>query len=96
VEVFTSRGRYGADRLVLAPGAWASTLLPPPVPIAVERQIFYWPEPDFTPEVPYEAYAEGHPSTWRRPTATGSSTASRWSTGPPAGSSSPTTGRTTG
>ena len=36
------------------------------------------------------------PSTWRRPTATGSCTASRWSTGPPAGSSSPSTGRTTG
>ena len=59
VEVVTSRGRYGADGLVLAPGAWVSTLLPPPVPIAVERQIFYWLEPDFTPEVPYEAYAEG-------------------------------------
>ena len=96
VEVVTSRGRYGADRLVLAPGAWVSTLLPQPVPIAVERQILYWLEPDFTPEVPYEAYAQATPSTWRKPTATGSSTASRWSTGPPAGSSSPTTGRTTG
>jgi sarcosine oxidase len=31
------------------------------MPIAVERQIFYWLEPDFTPQVPYEAYAEGHP-----------------------------------
>lgn len=61
VEVVTSCGRYGADRLVLAPGAWVSTLLPPPVPIAVERQIFYWLEPDFTSEVPYEAYAESHP-----------------------------------
>jgi glycine/D-amino acid oxidase-like deaminating enzyme len=61
VEVVTSRGRYGADRLVLAPGAWVSTLLPPPVPIAIERQVFYWFEPDFTPEVPYEAYAKGHP-----------------------------------
>jgi len=61
VEVGTSRGRYGADRLVLAPGAWVSTLLPQPVPIAVERQIFYWFEPDFTPEVPYQAYAEAHP-----------------------------------
>lgn len=61
VELVTSRGRYGADRLVLAPGAWVSTLLPPPVSIAVERQIFYWLEPDFTLEVPYEAYADGHP-----------------------------------
>lgn len=61
VEVVSSRGRYGADRLVLAPGAWVSSPLPPPVPIAVERQIFYWLEPDCTPEVPYDAYAEGHP-----------------------------------
>jgi len=59
-EVVTSCGRYGADRLVLAPGAWVSSLLPAPVPIAVERQIFYWFEPDFTPGVPYEAYAEDH------------------------------------
>jgi glycine/D-amino acid oxidase-like deaminating enzyme len=26
LEVVTSRGRYGADRLVLASGAWVSTL----------------------------------------------------------------------
>ena len=57
----TSKGRYGADRLVLAPGAWAPQLLPMPVPIAVERQIFYWFEPDFTAGVPYQRYAEGHP-----------------------------------
>lgn len=61
VEVVTSRGRYGAERLVLAPGAWVSTLLPQPVPIVVERQIFYWFDPDFTAKVPYEAYVEGHP-----------------------------------
>ena len=81
---------------MLAPGAWVSTLLPPPVPIAVERQIFYWLEPDFTPEVPYEAYAEGHPVYLEETDGNGDSTASRWSTGPPAGSSSPTTGRTAG
>jgi len=61
VEVVTSKGRYGADRLVLTPGAWAPQLLPMPVPIAVERQIFYWFEPDFTARVPYQRYAEGHP-----------------------------------
>lgn len=61
LEVVTSRGRYGAERLVLAPGAWVSTLLPQPVPIVVERQIFYWFDPDFTAKVPYEAYVEGHP-----------------------------------
>jgi sarcosine oxidase len=61
VEVVTAKGRYGADRLVLAPGAWTPDLLPMPVSIAVERQIFYWFEPHFTASVPYESYATGHP-----------------------------------
>jgi sarcosine oxidase len=61
VEVITATGRYGADRLVLTPGAWAPELLPGVTPILVERQIFYWFEPDFTTGVPYEAYADGHP-----------------------------------
>jgi sarcosine oxidase len=61
VEVVTSNGRYGADRLVLAPGAWTPELLQVPAPIAVERQIFYWFEPHFTADVPYERYAAGHP-----------------------------------
>jgi sarcosine oxidase len=61
VEVVTSKGHYGADRLVLAPGAWTAQLLPVPAPIAVERQIFYWFEPHFTADVPYERYAAGHP-----------------------------------
>ena len=61
VEVITPQARYQADRLVLAPGAWARELLPVPAPIAVERQIFYWFEPDFTAGVPYRSYAEGHP-----------------------------------
>jgi sarcosine oxidase len=60
VEVTTARGSYGADRLVLTPGAWAAQLLPGPPPIVVERQIFYWFEPDFT-AVPYERYADKHP-----------------------------------
>ena len=61
VEVTTATGRYGADRLVLTPGAWAPQLLPGRAPIAVERQVFYWFAPDFTADVPYERYAEGHP-----------------------------------
>jgi hypothetical protein len=31
-----------------------SATAPMPVPIAVERQIFYWFEPDFTAGVPYQ------------------------------------------
>ena len=61
VEVTTAAGRYGADRLVLTPGAWAPRLLPGGAPIVVERQIFYWFAPDFTAGVPYESYADGHP-----------------------------------
>src|SRR5829696_1435133 len=61
VDVVTSRGRYGGDRLVLAPGAWVSTLLPPPVTIAVERQIFYWLEPDFTPQGLVRGLCRGTP-----------------------------------
>ena len=61
VEVTTATGRYGADRLVLTPGAWAPQLLPGAAPILVERQVFYWFEPDVDAGVPYERYAEGHP-----------------------------------
>jgi sarcosine oxidase len=61
VEVDTATARYGADRLVLTPGAWATRLLPGGAPILVERQIFYWFEPDFTAGVPYGSYADGHP-----------------------------------
>ena len=61
VEVDTATGRYGADRLVLTPGAWAPQLLPTVAPILVERQVFYWFEPDFTAGVPYESYANDHP-----------------------------------
>jgi monomeric sarcosine oxidase len=61
VEVTTATARYGADRLVLTPGAWAPRLLPGRAPIVVERQVFYWFEPDFSVGVPYERYADGHP-----------------------------------
>jgi sarcosine oxidase len=61
VEVTTATARYSADRLVLTPGAWAPRLLPGRAPIVVERQVFYWFEPDFTTDVSYERYADGHP-----------------------------------
>lgn len=61
VEVTTANGRYGADRLVLTPGAWTPQLLPGGVPILVERQIFYWFEPDFTAAAPYHSYADRLP-----------------------------------
>jgi hypothetical protein len=35
--------------------------MPGVTPILVERQVFYWFEPDFTTDVPYETYADGHP-----------------------------------
>ncbi len=61
VEVSTGQGTYGADRLVLTPGAWAPQLLPGRAPIEVERQVFYWFAPDLTAGVGYESYADGHP-----------------------------------
>ncbi|MEU5089001.1 N-methyl-L-tryptophan oxidase [Streptomyces sp. NPDC021356] len=55
VAVTTAQGRYHADRLVLAPGAWAPGLLPDLVPLRVERRVMYWFAPrsgvqDFTPD----------------------------------------------
>ncbi len=47
VTVRTTRSTYEAGRLVLAPGAWASTLFDlPDVPFEVERQVLYWFDPD--------------------------------------------------
>lgn len=46
VEVITPKGRYEADRLVIAPGAWAPQILKLDLPLVVERQILYWFEPD--------------------------------------------------
>lgn len=43
VEVRTTRGRYEAERLILAPGAWASWLFNIPwLPLTVEPQVLYW------------------------------------------------------
>ncbi|GAA3783298.1 N-methyl-L-tryptophan oxidase [Streptomyces phyllanthi] len=45
--VVTDRGAYTADRLVIAPGAWASKLLPDlGVNVTVERQVMYWFQPE--------------------------------------------------
>jgi sarcosine oxidase len=46
VEVRTTRDRYECDRLILSPGAWASSLFKiPRLPLAVEPQILYWFDP---------------------------------------------------
>jgi sarcosine oxidase len=55
VAVTTPRARYHADRLVVAPGAWAPGLLPGLVPLRVERRVMYWFAPrsgvqDFAPD----------------------------------------------
>lgn len=43
VEVRTSRDRYECERLILSPGAWASSLFKMPwLPLEVEPQILYW------------------------------------------------------
>ncbi|MCX5264685.1 N-methyl-L-tryptophan oxidase [Streptomyces sp. NBC_00199] len=55
-RVVTSRGTYVADRLVIAPGAWAPRLLADiGVPVRVERRVMYWFAPrggtaPFTPD----------------------------------------------
>jgi sarcosine oxidase len=46
VEVVTSRSRYEAARLIIAPGPWAPRLFRSPrLPLEVERQVLYWFEP---------------------------------------------------
>ena len=59
VEVTTTGGRYTADRLVLAAGAWMRQLLPDlDLPLAVERNVIYW----FRPPRPTTLFAVGrHP-----------------------------------
>ncbi len=48
-EVATDHATYGADRLVVAPGAWSRDLLGEwGRPVQPERQVFYWLEPDYT------------------------------------------------
>jgi sarcosine oxidase len=47
VRVTTSSDTYGADRLVLAAGAWDGALLPDIVlPLTIERQAVFWLEPE--------------------------------------------------
>lgn len=54
VEVTTTRSRYEAGRIVLAPGSWASQLFQlPELPLAVEPQTLYW----FTPSGGAEPFA---------------------------------------
>ncbi|WNZ25076.1 N-methyl-L-tryptophan oxidase [Leptolyngbya sp. NK1-12] len=45
VQVITTKTTYEADRLVIAPGAWAAQLLKLEIPFVVERQVLYWFEP---------------------------------------------------
>jgi sarcosine oxidase len=43
VEVATSKGRYIAEKVIIAAGAWTSELLPAlQLPLSVERQVLYW------------------------------------------------------
>lgn len=56
VEVVTDRGTYGADRLVVAAGAWAPRLLAElGLGLRVERQVVCWFTPDLH-AVPYERW----------------------------------------
>lgn len=59
VRVVTARETYVADRLVIAPGAWAPHLLADiGVPVRVERRVMYW----FAPEGGAAPFApERHP-----------------------------------
>ena len=50
VSVRTSQGRYQAERLVLAAGAWNPDLLDLPLPLQVERQVSVWFRPAERPE----------------------------------------------
>jgi sarcosine oxidase len=46
VRVKTPEGSYGAERLVISPGAWAPQLLADmDLPLEVTRQVMYWFEP---------------------------------------------------
>ena len=57
VEVVTDSGTYGADRLVVAAGAWSPGLLAElGLSLRVERQVVCWFTPDFD-VVPYERWS---------------------------------------
>jgi len=49
VEVVTERGRYAADALVVAAGAWMPDFIPE-APLTVERQVMLWFEPLYAAE----------------------------------------------
>jgi sarcosine oxidase len=52
VGVETPKGSYQAERLILAPGAWAPRLLENlSLPLEVERQVMYWFEPVDDPKL---------------------------------------------
>ena len=52
VSVTTDRGTYGAQKLVIAAGAWLPDLAPElNLPLTVERNSLYWYEPAATPEI---------------------------------------------
>jgi len=56
VSVTTARGTYSAARLIIAPGAWAPSLLQDMgIPISVERQVLLW----FQPKSGVAAYDPG-------------------------------------
>ncbi|SEQ59785.1 N-methyl-L-tryptophan oxidase [Microlunatus flavus] len=58
VEVTTDQGTYGADRLVVAAGAWAPRLLTDlGLALRVERQVVCWFTPDFS-TVSYEHWRD--------------------------------------
>ena len=58
VEVVTDAGTYGADRLVVAAGAWAPGLLADlGLGLRVERQVVCWFTPDYA-AVPYEHWRD--------------------------------------
>jgi sarcosine oxidase len=44
--VTTAEGRYAADRIVLAAGAWMTSLVPE-LPLVVERQVLVWLDPAY-------------------------------------------------
>src|SRR6266566_1818504 len=75
VVVETSRGTFGADRVVVAAGAWTSKLLPQlSLPLIVERQVMVWLDatdpaafapqhfPIFIREVPDGRFRYGFPT----------------------------------
>ncbi|MEX2273266.1 MAG: N-methyl-L-tryptophan oxidase [Vicinamibacterales bacterium] len=70
VAVRTSRDRYECERLILSPGAWASSLFKIDwLPLEVEPQVLYWFNPSggaapFAPDrFPIYIWDLGHPTT---------------------------------